>query len=82
MLFAFPLMASPSSADDLFELDQVSASVSENDSLRFLEEHGFFYQGDMEVGNLVDGLYSTGRARSKDAELAYFKSTLRQDPVS
>lgn len=75
-------MASSSFATVVFEPNQVSSSVSADASLRFLEEHGFFYQENAAIGNLVDELYSQGRARSDDARLKYFLPTLNQDPVS
>ena len=56
-------MASNRSEADLFELDQVSLSVSADDSLRFLEDHGFFYQGNAEIGKLVDMFYNSNALR-------------------
>lgn len=72
-------MTSPTSRDDFFEPDRISASVSDTESLQFLQEHGFFYQGNHKIGELVDDLYRTGRARSDDARLECFKPILRQD---
>ncbi|KAI1357260.1 hypothetical protein F5Y08DRAFT_192876 [Xylaria arbuscula] len=72
-------MASSTSTRDLFELNQVSASVSADSSLSFIEVHGFFYQENATIGRLVDGLYSQSRARSDDTRLEYFRDTLQQD---
>ncbi|KAJ9130462.1 hypothetical protein NKR23_g12192 [Pleurostoma richardsiae] len=72
-------MASSSCPADPFEPNQVSSSISADESLQFLEDHGFFYQANAKIGELVDELLRTGRARSDDARLDYFKPTLRQD---
>jgi hypothetical protein len=71
-----------SSEPDLFEPNQVSTLVSVDDTLQFIEAHGFFYQENAEIGRLVDGLYKEGRIRSDDVKLDYFKPTLQQDSVS
>lgn len=71
-------MASSSSMADLFQRNQVSSSVSPDESQEFLEKHGFFYEENDAIGNLVDELYRTGRARSH-ARLCSFEPTLREN---
>jgi len=71
-------MATSNSAD-LFESTQVSLLISVDETLQFLEDHGFFYQGDREIGKLVDEVYSKDRARSDDAKLEHFKPTIQKD---
>ncbi|KAK3939622.1 hypothetical protein QBC46DRAFT_387428 [Diplogelasinospora grovesii] len=73
------LMASLSSMVNLFEPNQVSSSVTAEESVQFIKDHGFFYQGDENIGKLVDDMYANGRARSRDARLDHFKPTLQQD---
>lgn len=70
-----------SAADPLFGENQVSSSVSADDSLKFFEEHGFFYQADSEIGRLVTTLDSKGLADGPDG-LKSFNQALLQDPVS
>ncbi|KAK8007271.1 subtilisin-like protein [Apiospora arundinis] len=72
-------MALSSSSVNLFESNQVSLSVSAECTLDFLKDHGFFYQSSAALGQLVDELYETSRARSDDVRLGYFLPTLRQD---
>lgn len=64
----------------LFEEYRVSASVSANESIKFLEDHGCFYQADSEIGRLVTSLDRTGLADGPDG-LKSFRPTLLQDPV-
>lgn len=75
------VMAPSNLASNLFEPNQVSSLILADNSLQFLQEHGFFYQEDSSIGRLVDELYSQDRARSDDVRLAYFQPTLQQDPV-
>jgi hypothetical protein len=72
-------MAHPDHKDDLFEASAVSSSIPPDESLAFLDEHGFFYQADPEIGNLVDRLYSEGRARSENS-LNQFRPRLLEIP--
>ncbi len=71
-------MASLSSID-LLELVQVS-SVSADEALRILEDHGFFYQANTKIGAKVDSLFEEGRQRS--VKIDDFKPMLQEDPVS
>jgi len=72
-------MANSNSA---FQPSQGSSSVSADDSLQFLEDHGFFYEEDEEIGMLVKEIYRTGRIRSEDTRLDHFRPRLEQNPVS
>lgn len=67
-----------SSAHDPFEL---SSSVPADDTLQFLEAHGFFYLQDAEIGKRVDELYTTKQIRTEVASLDYFMPTLEKNPV-
>ena len=71
-------MAPLSSAASALEPNQISA----DDVLQFLEEHGFFYQGNAVMGERVDQLFREGLARSDEAKLERFKPTLLEDMVS
>ncbi|KEY63874.1 hypothetical protein S7711_11546 [Stachybotrys chartarum IBT 7711] len=74
------IMASPNADDDdLFEPNQVSTSITADEALQFLEDHGLFYQEYAEIGQLVDELYRSGRAQSDNAKLGHFKPTLLKD---
>lgn len=75
-----PAMASSTHGIDLFEADAVSSSISPEESVEFFKIHGFFYQADREIGELVDRLYSEGRARSENS-LNHFKRRLLEVPV-
>ena len=75
------LMALSSFAAGSLEPNEVS-SVSADDVLEFLEEHGYFYQKNAVIGELVDQLFSEDRARSDDAKLKHFKPELQKDLVS
>lgn len=70
-----------SSAHDPFELSQVSSSVCADDTLQFLEAHGFFYLEDAEIGRRVDELYNKKLIRTEVASLDYFMPTLENNPV-
>jgi hypothetical protein len=61
----------------LFE--QVSSPES---ALQFLEDHGFYYEEDAEIGIQVNSLINEGRARSEDARLDKFRQRLKEHPVS
>jgi hypothetical protein len=74
-------MGSPDDKTNLFEASAVSSSVSPDESLAFLKEHGFFYQADPEIGNMVDRLYSAGQARGENI-LSHFSPRLLEIPVS
>lgn len=68
-------------ADSLFEADQASSSVSADHAATFFQEHGFFYQADTEIGNLVAELDSQGLAWDPKG-LKYFMPILLRDLVS
>lgn len=70
------------SLKDLFEPTKVASLISADDAPQFLQDHGFFYQEIPEIGKLVTDLFSTNRAKGKEATLDHFKPTLRADPVS
>lgn len=72
-------MASP--AHDPSEISQVSPSVSAEDTLHFLESHGFFYLEDAEIGQRVNELYATKQIRTEVASLDYFMPILKNNPV-
>lgn len=78
-------MASKSSRADLFEPDQVSLSVSADEALQFLEDHGFFYQGNSAIGGIVDYYYSNHLVRNEAGdflvEFKLFDLAIRRDPV-
>jgi len=74
-------MADSNSAATVLETNTVSLSISADESPKFSEDHGFFYQADAEIGKLVDKLYIEGRARSDDS-LSHFRPRLLEVPVS
>ncbi|KAH6985602.1 hypothetical protein EDB80DRAFT_733170 [Ilyonectria destructans] len=70
-------MDSSSSTADVFASEQGLDSVSSDNILQFLEEHGFFYRKDANIGQLVDGFYN--RSCQRDAVLDDFLPALQQD---
>lgn len=71
-------MALPTSSPDaLFEEDKVSSSVSAVDSLKFLQEHGIFYQANTEIGKLVAELDSQGLAWKSNVLSRYIPILLK-----
>ncbi|KAF4471707.1 hypothetical protein FALBO_1376 [Fusarium albosuccineum] len=68
------------SSEDVFGLTQVASLITAENSPQFLQEHGFFYQEIPDIGKLVTDLYSTNRAKGKEATLDRFKPTLCTDP--
>jgi len=75
-------MISPGSTADLFEPRQVSSSISTNDVLQLVEEHGFFYQADANIRSLVHKLYIERRTRNEDATSDHFEPVVRLNAVS
>lgn len=74
-------MASSGFAADPFERNQVSLLVSADDTWRFFEDHGFFYQENTEIGRRVDELYNTCDFRNPEVKLNY-TPVLGEDSVS
>ena len=78
-------MASPNPSDDdpsddyLFEKTHISLTVSVDDAPGFVLEHGFFYQGDKDVADLVAKLDGEALKPSAAHE---FKTLLSKYPVS
>lgn len=68
------------STADVLHQNQVSPSISADNALKFLEEHGYFPLKYAKIGELVNSLYLTGNA--KKARRRHFEPTLRQHPVS
>lgn len=62
--------------------DKVPRLESADDKLQLLEDHGFLFQENADIGRLVDGLFAESRIRSSDVKLDYFRPTLERDPVS
>ena len=56
-------------------------SPSADKSLEFFQEHGFFVEEDLEIGETVDQLYKEGRSRDLDG-LDRFRQRLMDLPVS
>jgi len=75
------LMASSDHGSSLFERDKVASSVSADEALPFLADHGFFYQSDGEIGKLVLQLYAR-KASNQLEGLSLFRQRLQSDPVS
>ncbi|KAM6516671.1 hypothetical protein FALCPG4_014847 [Fusarium falciforme] len=76
-------LSSAESVEDIFSLSQIATSIAATETPMFLQEHGFFYQEDAKIGELVSGLYERlygGKLqRDEIARFGYFKSTLRED---
>lgn len=53
-------MASETPANSLFAEAQVAAKVTTEDSPKFFDEHGFFYQADEDIGRLVEAVDDKG----------------------
>ena len=82
LLDAHRLMASNQpTIEPFFEESKISSSVSADESAQFLEEHGFFYQADAEIGRLVQELDDKGFANGPE-DLKSFWPALDKDPVS
>ena len=68
-------------AVEAFETNQVSLLVSADDTWRFFEDHGFFYQENKEIGRSVEELYNSGNFRNPEVKLHYTR-VLKEDSVS